>query len=138
MQNKLALIAAAIVLSACSSEPDFAAQKSGLIRTLKDPSSVEFQGVVSGKNGRICGEFNAKNEYGGRVGFQRFIADEHGSAVEIDKTRTVEWSAERKSTADITAEVSREAQHIIDLGRMPTNAEAHRREFEALWRKTCT
>ena len=43
---------------------------------LKDPSSAQFRNVKYGKGvpgaWPMCGEFNAKNSYGGYVGFQRF------------------------------------------------------------------
>lgn len=45
---------------------------------LKDPRSAEFRGVYfhRGTDGvpMTCGEVNAKNSFGGRSGFQRFIS----------------------------------------------------------------
>lgn len=43
---------------------------------LKDPSSAQFRNVriVSwGSEKVVCGEINAKNSYGGYVGFKRFV-----------------------------------------------------------------
>lgn len=46
-------------------------------RQLKDPESARFQNIrLSAYNGGLvlCGELNAKNSYGGYVGFRRFVA----------------------------------------------------------------
>lgn len=42
---------------------------------LRDPSGAEFRNkhVPAGK-GYLCGEVNGSNGFGGRAGFQRFIA----------------------------------------------------------------
>lgn len=40
---------------------------------LKDPSTVQFRNVRAYKRtGAVCGEYNAKNSYGGYVGFAPF------------------------------------------------------------------
>jgi hypothetical protein len=44
--------------------------------TLKDPDSARFRNQQG-----ICGEANAKNSFGGYVGFQRFIMLRAGSAL---------------------------------------------------------
>lgn len=48
-------------------------------RELKDPSSAEFKDIYvasTPKGGKkACGWVNAKNSYGGYVGFQRFISN---------------------------------------------------------------
>lgn len=50
--------------------------KDAVTRNLKDPSSVQFRDTTTIKNSKneqsYCGEFNAKNSYGGYVGFKRF------------------------------------------------------------------
>lgn len=46
-------------------------------RGLKDPSSAQFRGdYVSRKSGSpvVCGEVNSNNSYGGKTGFQRYVA----------------------------------------------------------------
>lgn len=40
---------------------------------LKDPDSAKFRNVKV-KWGNVCGEVNAKNSYGGYVGYRRFYA----------------------------------------------------------------
>lgn len=55
--------------------------KKALAETLKDPSSAQFRNVrlTPYKDGNvICGEVNAKNSYGGYVGFKSFVAGVKG------------------------------------------------------------
>lgn len=58
-------------------------------RTLKDPASARFQNlrVQTHPEGKIvCGEVNAKNSFGGYVGFRQFIAGStHATIQDIDK-----------------------------------------------------
>lgn len=66
---------------------------------MKDPSSADFRSSrVSHKSGApvVCGEVNANNSFGGKGGYQRFIAsgsiialEEEMAAGEMDKT----WAA---------------------------------------------
>lgn len=43
--------------------------------TLKDPDSSQFRGLfLNSSKTALCGEINAKNSYGGYVGFRPFIA----------------------------------------------------------------
>ncbi len=41
---------------------------------MKDPESAKFRNLTSSRNSNVCGEVNAKNSYGGYVGFKRFLA----------------------------------------------------------------
>lgn len=71
--------------------------KASLARSLKDPESARFRDVslVPYQDGAvICGEVNAKNSYGGYVGYKRFVAsteeflfaeDETGRYAEIGR-----------------------------------------------------
>lgn len=56
--------------------------KESVTRKLKDPESARFRGVFT-MRGSVCGEVNAKNSYGGYVGFKRFLAIE-GLLVMLD------------------------------------------------------
>lgn len=47
--------------------------KAAIISTLKDPESVQFRGISRTPAGDICGEYNAKNSYGGYAGFEPFM-----------------------------------------------------------------
>ena len=38
-----------------------------------DPEAVRFRNVRIGRDGWICGEFNAKNAFGGYTGYRRFV-----------------------------------------------------------------
>ena len=81
----LALIFA-ISLTGCSSSQDsivaddaeiIEGARSTLRDTLKDPSSAEFRNEKVGfYEGRavVCGEVNSNNSFGGKTGFQRYVA----------------------------------------------------------------
>jgi len=54
--------------------PDYQQQiEARLGRTLKDPLSLQLK-LAPPKGGLVCGEYNAKNSYGGYVGFRPFGA----------------------------------------------------------------
>lgn len=60
-----------------STPSDFQIKSAGqkwLKDKLKDPDSVEFRNVFVSTANAVCGEFNAKNSFGGYAGFQRFIS----------------------------------------------------------------
>lgn len=42
---------------------------------LKDPESVQFQEIVVGEHKKVTGHYNAKNSYGGYVGYKLFIIE---------------------------------------------------------------
>ena len=50
--------------------------KGALTQTFKDPTTAQYRGLfISGKALPVlCGEVNAKNSYGGYIGFRRFYA----------------------------------------------------------------
>ncbi|WP_320153001.1 hypothetical protein [uncultured Tolumonas sp.] len=50
--------------------------------SLKDPDSAKFKGFYMSKKNAGCGLVNAKNSFGGYVGFKRFISDGKTSIVE--------------------------------------------------------
>jgi hypothetical protein len=56
--------------------PEIALAKTGMMDKLKDPDSAKFKNLSISKKYPwiICGEVNAKNSYGGYVGYERFIA----------------------------------------------------------------
>lgn len=58
-------------------EKAFAAAQDAAKEGLKDPDSAKFQNlrIADFDGGKVvCGEINAKNSYGGYVGYKRFIA----------------------------------------------------------------
>jgi len=80
----LVLLALAVPTTAFSATPpskaskDFDAAKVLVVKSfvanrLKDPDAAKFRGVKV-KWDTVCGEVNAKNSYGGYVGYRRFYA----------------------------------------------------------------
>lgn len=51
--------------------------------TLKDPSSAQFRNInLVERTTTLCGEVNAKNSFGGYVGFRPFVASEQAAFVQ--------------------------------------------------------
>ena len=87
-----------VFISGCgseNSEPSQAAKEASYINfnqerikgKLKDPESVQFRNAfVSNAIGApvVCGEVNAKNSFGGYMGFQRFVSGGSIQVVETD------------------------------------------------------
>ena len=60
-----------------------------MVNELKDPDSAKFRNVriVTYLNGAVvCGEINAKNSYGGYVGFRRFAGSTYSSSLSSTDT----------------------------------------------------
>lgn len=58
-------------------EKTIAAAQEAVKKGLKDPDSAKFQNlrITDYDGGKVvCGEINAKNSYGGYVGYKRFVA----------------------------------------------------------------
>ena len=47
--------------------------KEAVRSNLKDPYSAQFRKIIVWNSSTVCGEVNAKNTYGGYVGYTRFI-----------------------------------------------------------------
>ena len=65
-------------------EKTFAAAQAAAKRLLKDPDSATFRSLrISKYNGFevVCGEINAKNSYGGYVGYNKFVAGTTGATI---------------------------------------------------------
>lgn len=62
--------------------------KQRVLERLKDPTSAQFRGLrfVNGDT-VLCGEVNARNSYGGYVGFVAFVVDEENGAYIADADR---------------------------------------------------
>jgi len=66
------------------------AAKKNVADSLKDPSSAQFRNVrlVPYKDGSvICGEVNAKNSYGGYVGFKDFVASTTSATLQYEDAK---------------------------------------------------
>lgn len=61
------------VIAAPSNAKLIVQAKESVTKKLKDPESARFRGVFVMRDS-VCGEVNAKNSYGGYIGFKRFIA----------------------------------------------------------------
>jgi hypothetical protein len=79
----LFLCALGVAAAAQPSQKELAAlvkaAKAQLVANLKDPSSVQYRGLYVARAEEsgdlvLCGEFNARNSYGGFAGFEPFIA----------------------------------------------------------------
>ncbi len=58
---------------------EIAQAKRAVAESLKDPASVQFRDIRVVKYGfgvLVCGQYNAKNGYGGYVGFGPFVVSE--------------------------------------------------------------
>jgi hypothetical protein len=60
-------------LSACGDSPLVVKVKSHIESQLLDPSSVQYKDVVEYSDRVVCGSYNAKNKFGGYVGFEPFV-----------------------------------------------------------------
>lgn len=69
------LIVSFMALASCQQFDEFAEAKEKVSEDLKDPSSSQFRNLVAYDDGLICGELNAKNSYGGYVGYNPFYVD---------------------------------------------------------------
>jgi hypothetical protein len=77
----------AVALVGCGSTELKNQAKAAVSANLRDPESVQFRNLTVGKtkaNGAayVCGEYNAKNGFGGYAGYERFMWDEFGVTTE--------------------------------------------------------
>lgn len=70
---------------------------------MKDPSAVQFRALHVGASGALCGEMNAKNSYGGYVGFKPFVVQDGQATIVTDEGReerkdlsNAQWAWERQ------------------------------------------
>lgn len=79
--------------AASLSKADQAALLENVRASLKDPSSAQFEKVRLSSNGAaVCGKVNAKNGFGGYVGFRDFVASHEGVAIKPPECGTVSIS----------------------------------------------
>jgi hypothetical protein len=85
-------------------EKTITAVQDSIKATLKDPDSAQFQNIrIADYDGGkvVCGEINAKNSYGGYVGYKSFVAGISGST--IFSTRSEYQNINDASNAGINA-----------------------------------
>ena len=82
-----------------ANEAKIAALRANVASMMKDPASVTFQNLrIATDNSTLCGEVNAKNGFGGYVGFRPFFATTDKVMIRgSDKTSSFE---ESKMTLD--------------------------------------
>src|SRR5690348_13960356 len=86
------LAASAAFVGACSAVDGYSEDKKLVASSMKDPGSVQFRNLRR-KNDQyniVCGEVNAKNSYGGYVGFVPFEI-----YTDADKRRVVRIHSDR-------------------------------------------
>jgi len=83
-------IAAAFPVPPAEAEAAIAAAKAKLERKLKDPASAQYRDIKAIRNGDkviVCGEYNAKNSYGGYGGFEKFTVSADSVLTEMTDAR---------------------------------------------------
>lgn len=70
------ILLAVVMLGGCGALDQFADAKEIAAADLKDPASAQFRDMRRCNLGIITGEMNARNSFGGYVGFERFWIDE--------------------------------------------------------------
>ena len=66
------------VAAKATTKANIAKVKAAILEAMKDPESAQFRRITASSDGSlICGEVNAKNEFGGYAGYKKFanIAD---------------------------------------------------------------
>lgn len=114
---------------------------------LNDPASAEFRNDRVLPNGWHCGEVNAKNEFGGYVGFKRFVSGGKNGIVYLEghgmlgKESTEEAVLILKSATEKMVAFNRIVESGVQVNR-PTKEEfltrARNDVFESHWKDLCS
>lgn len=72
MKRLIIALAIATAGQAHAGETQIETAKALLERTLVDPASVQYRDVKDVPGAGVCGQFNARNSYGGYAGFMGF------------------------------------------------------------------
>lgn len=81
-----------------------AAAKKAIAYTLTDPDSANFREVYVAPNEvAVCGQVNAKNSFGGYVGFRRFIYSPRKQGIDGDGCYFVEARWESRCVEGVIA-----------------------------------
>jgi hypothetical protein len=85
MRFVFVLIVGAVALTGCGkswsdgTEVRVERAKKVVAEAMRDPESTKFRDVVAYTKNGVCGEVNAKNAYGGYVGYKKFIVTTNGT-----------------------------------------------------------
>jgi len=89
MKRMLMAFAASLAIAAHADDAKnlIEVTKQAVAQSMKDPDSAQFKNmaVIDGKTRAVCGEVNARNSYGGYVGFRQFYKWEDSANVIIKK-----------------------------------------------------
>jgi hypothetical protein len=55
--------------------------KKAMTAYLFDPASAQFTSLRQGRNGAVCGKYNAKNRYGAYTGYKDFVLSRDGETI---------------------------------------------------------
>lgn len=125
--------------------------REGFLASAKDPSSAQFQNEVIYKK-HICGEANLRNEYGGYVGYKRFISTKTAYSSDGDGKMSID--SDEPSTQDVIEELdwmngemkaankayqamAAQGIELPKLGKVPSDEAKHARRFNRLWSRHC-
>lgn len=108
-------------LSCAESSKKYPEYYAAVKKNLKDPESVTFRNEVLRKNGFFCGEYNAKNSYGGYVGYKRFKIETRmlsiNQGVSIEGTDILS-AGDMLEKVNIIGEVFGERKRRVDRGEL--------------------
>jgi hypothetical protein len=91
MRGALMLLAsislASVAAKTPSIEQQYAKELQAVADTTRDPNAVQFRKIHVGADGALCGEMNAKNAFGGYVGFKPFLVRNGAILIVTDEGR---------------------------------------------------
>jgi len=127
-------VALAIAGATNSHAADFAASgKSAVLHDLKDARSAMFRNTfVNGSS--FCGEVNARNSYGGYVGYQRFIAVAGASAINVADSMWREYCWPKKKF-QAYQEKQKDADKAIEIAANKKKMDADAAYYEDIERQ---
>ena len=117
-----------------------AAKLAVLIDTMKakvsssfiDPSSAQFRDTKTTRSGQFCGFVNAKNQFGGYVGFQPFALRSTNGDLIILKLLTFQEAADIKRSFPTPEDRTSKAKKFVNILRIQNNIDAYVRDIAAL------
>lgn len=117
--------------------------------SLKDPSSAQFRNELMNKSKWLCGEINAKNEYGAYTGFKKFVAFDSSNAYleSIGSVGTIVGDNQVSRNTDFRIRQIQREIEISDYRKTYgtaasfgslTDNDRNREQFDEVWKSTCS